>query len=61
MKKNLLFLALVLSFLGMSAQSMELVNPVVQVNATASTLTGAGEMVAEWPVKKCQAFGVQLL
>jgi hypothetical protein len=50
MKKNLLFLALVLSFLGMSAQSMELVNPVVQVNATASTLTGAGEMVAEWPV-----------
>jgi hypothetical protein len=50
MKKNLLFFGLVLSFQGMSAQSIELVNPVVQVNATASTLTGAGEMVAEWPV-----------
>lgn len=50
MKKNLLFFGFVLSFLGMSAQSIELVNPVVQVNATASTLTGAGEMVAEWPV-----------
>jgi hypothetical protein len=50
MKKNLLFFGLVLSFSGMSAQSIELVNPVVQVNATAATLTGAGEMVAEWPV-----------
>ena len=50
MKKNLVFFGLVLSFLGMSAQSMELVNPAVQVNATAATLTGAGEMVAEWPV-----------
>jgi hypothetical protein len=50
MKKNLVFFGLVLSFLGMSAQSIELVNPVVQVNATAATLTGAGEMVAEWPV-----------
>jgi hypothetical protein len=29
---------------------VELVNPVLQVNATAATLTGAGEMVAEWPV-----------
>lgn len=29
---------------------MVLVNPVVQVNGNASTLTGAGEMVAEWPV-----------
>jgi len=50
MKKNLLFFGLALSFLGMSAQSIELVNPVVQVNGNASTLTGAGEMVAEWPV-----------
>ena len=50
MKKNLLFFGLALSFLGVSAQSIELVNPVVQVNATIATLTGAGEMVAEWPV-----------
>jgi hypothetical protein len=50
MKKNLVFFGLVLSFLGMSAQSMQLVTPVNQVNATAATLTGAGEMVAEWPV-----------
>lgn len=50
MKKNLLFFGLVLSFLGMSAQSINLVNPVVQVNGTASTLSSAGEMVAEWPV-----------
>ena len=50
MKKNLLFFGLALSFLGVSAQSVELVNPVVQVNATLATLTGAGEMVAEWPV-----------
>ena len=50
MKKNLLFFGFALSFLGMSAQSIELVNPVLQVNATAATLTGAGEMVAEWPV-----------
>ena len=50
MKKNILFFGLALSFLGVSAQSIELVNPVVQVNATAATLTGAGEMVAEWPV-----------
>lgn len=50
MKKNILFFGFALSFVGVSAQSIELVNPVVQVNATAATLTGAGEMVAEWPV-----------
>jgi hypothetical protein len=50
MKKNLLFFGLVLSFLGMSAQSISLVSPMLQVNGNASTLTGAGEMVAEWPV-----------
>jgi hypothetical protein len=50
MKKNILFFGFALSFIGMSAQSVELVNPVLQVNATAATLTGAGEMVAEWPV-----------
>jgi hypothetical protein len=50
MKKNLLFFGFALSFIGMSAQSIELVNPVLQVNATAATLTSAGEMVAEWPV-----------
>jgi hypothetical protein len=50
MKKNILFFGFALSFIGVSAQSVELVNPVVQVNATAATLTGAGEMVAEWPV-----------
>lgn len=50
MKKNILFFGFALSFIGVSAQSIELVNPVVQVNATAATLTGAGEMVAEWPV-----------
>ncbi len=50
MKKNIFFFGFALSFCGASAQSIELVNPVVQVNATAGTLTGAGEMVAEWPV-----------
>ena len=50
MTKNLLFFGFALSYIGSSAQSIELVNPVVQVNATAATLTGAGEMVAEWPV-----------
>jgi hypothetical protein len=60
MKKNLLFFGLVLSFLGMSAQSMELVNPVVQVNGTASTLTGAGEMVAEWPVTNISNTSISL-
>lgn len=50
MKKNILFFGFALSFMGMSAQTMELVNPVAQVNGTASTLSGAGEMVAEWPV-----------
>jgi hypothetical protein len=50
MKKNLLFFGFALSLIGMSAQSIELVNPVLQVNATAATLTSAGEMVAEWPV-----------
>jgi hypothetical protein len=50
MKKNILFFGFALSFIGISAQSVELVNPVLQVNATAATLTGAGEMVAEWPV-----------
>jgi hypothetical protein len=50
MKKNLIFFGLALACIGMSAQSIELVNPVLQVNATAATLTGAGEMVAEWPV-----------
>ncbi|MFM2227915.1 MAG: hypothetical protein RL664_1258 [Bacteroidota bacterium] len=50
MKKNILFFGFAFSFFGVTAQSIELVNPVVQVNATAATLTGAGEMVAEWPV-----------
>jgi len=50
MKKNILFFGFALSFLAASAQSIELVNAVNQVNGTAATLTGAGEMVAEWPV-----------
>lgn len=41
---------MLLSFSATWSQSMVLVNPVVQVIADASTLTGAGEMVAEWPV-----------
>lgn len=50
MKKNILFFGFALSFFAVSAQSIELVAPVNQVNGTAATLTGAGEMVAEWPV-----------
>ena len=50
MKKTFVFSSLLLvSYLGFS-QSVELVNPVTNVEATAATLTGAGEMVAEWPV-----------
>ena len=60
MKKNLLFFGLALSFIGMSAQTMELVNPVAQVNATAATLTGAGEMVAEWPVTNISNVSISL-
>jgi hypothetical protein len=60
MKKNLLFFGLALSFLGMSAQTMELVNPVTQVNGTAATLTGAGEMVAEWPVTNISNASISL-
>jgi hypothetical protein len=60
MKKNLLFFGLALSFVGMSAQTMELVNPVAQVNATAATLTGAGEMVAEWPVTNISNVSISL-
>ena len=60
MKKNLLFFGLALSFIGMSAQTMELVNPVAQVNATAATLTGAGEMVAEWPVTNISNASISL-
>jgi len=60
MKKNLLFFGLALSFVGMSAQTMELVNPVAQVNATAATLTGAGEMVAEWPVTNISNASISL-
>jgi hypothetical protein len=50
MKKNLLFFGLALSFLVTSAQSIELVSPVAQVIGDVTTLSGAGEMVAEWPV-----------
>lgn len=50
MKKNILFFGFALSIFAASAQSIELVAPVNQVNGTAATLTGAGEMVAEWPV-----------
>jgi len=60
MKKNILFFGLALSFLGMSAQTMDLVNPVAQVNGTASTLTGAGEMVAEWPVTNISNASISL-
>lgn len=50
MKKTFVFSSLLLvSYLGFS-QSVELVNPVTNVEATAATLTGSGEMVAEWPV-----------
>jgi hypothetical protein len=33
-----------------NAQSATLINPMTNVEATAATLTSAGEMVAEWPV-----------
>lgn len=50
MKKTIVFSSfLLVSFAGFS-QSVELVNPVTNVEATAATLTGSGEMVAEWPV-----------
>ena len=60
MKKNLLFFGLALSFLGASAQSMSLVNPVAQVIGDATTLTGAGEMVAEWPVTNISNASISL-
>jgi hypothetical protein len=60
MKKNILFFGLALSFAGVSGQSMALVNPVLQVIATASTLTGAGEMVAEWPVTNISNTSISL-
>ena len=50
MKKYFVFFGFTLFTLSVSAQSMVLVDPVVQVIGNASTLTGAGEMVAEWPV-----------
>jgi hypothetical protein len=50
MKKNLFFFGFSLIAMGVSAQSISLVNPVAQVIGDASTLSGAGEMVAEWPV-----------
>lgn len=60
MKKNILFFGLALTCGVVSAQSMELVNPVAQVNGTASTLTGAGEMVAEWPVTNISSASISL-
>ncbi|MFA9220695.1 MAG: T9SS type A sorting domain-containing protein [Sediminibacterium sp.] len=60
MKKNLLFFGFALSFIGASAQSMSLVNPVVQVIGDATTLTGAGEMVAEWPVTNISNVSISL-
>lgn len=50
MKKTIVISSLFLvSYFGF-AQSVELVNAVTNVEATAATLTGSGEMVAEWPV-----------
>jgi len=50
MKKTIVFSSfLLVSYAGIS-QSVELVNPISNVEATAATLTGSGEMVAEWPV-----------
>jgi len=60
MKKNILFFGFALSFLGASAQSMSLVNPVAQVIGDATTLTGAGEMVAEWPVTNISNASISL-
>lgn len=50
MKKYLIFFGFTVTTLFVTAQSIALVSPVAQVVADASTLTGAGEMVAEWPV-----------
>lgn len=50
MKKTIVFSSLLLVSYTVFSQSVELVNPVTNVEATAATLTGSGEMVAEWPV-----------
>ncbi|MEY3849947.1 MAG: hypothetical protein RJA38_388 [Bacteroidota bacterium] len=60
MKKNLLFFGLALFGMNASAQTMELVNPVSQVIGDASTLSGAGEMVAEWPVTNISSSSISL-
>jgi hypothetical protein len=60
MKKNLLFFGFALSFIMTSAQSVVLVNPVTQVIGDATTLTGAGEMVAEWPVTNISNASISL-
>lgn len=49
--KKFIFTAFLTSQMFLSfGQSATLVNPVTNVEATAATLTVAGEMVAEWPV-----------
>jgi hypothetical protein len=60
MKKNLLFFGLALLSLSVSAQTMQIVNPVAQVIGDASTLSGAGEMVAEWPVTNISSNTISL-
>ncbi|MFM2196072.1 MAG: Secretion system C-terminal sorting domain [Bacteroidota bacterium] len=50
MKKFIVISFLTAQTLFSIAQSATIVNPMTNVEATASTLTSAGEMVAEWPV-----------
>jgi hypothetical protein len=50
MKKIAFTSLLSFQIFNMFAQSATLVNPMTNIEATAATLTSAGEMVAEWPV-----------
>lgn len=50
MKKFAFTSLLSFQIFNMFAQSATLVNPMTNIEATAATLTSAGEMVAEWPV-----------
>lgn len=50
MKKIIVTSFLSVQMLFVLGQSATLVNPLTNIEATAATLTSAGEMVAEWPV-----------
>lgn len=60
MKKTIVFSSLLLVSYAAISQSVELVTPVTNVEATAATLTGSGEMVAEWPVTNISSSAVPI-